>query len=266
MPSERVVFGRPIGQNQGIAFPLAEAKIRLEAADPMLQKAAWLIDHGLPCGAEANEAKWLAAEAGFYAADVALQVHGGYGYGKEYHVERYFREARLHADRADQPGDGPELRRRARPCSSATELLMRGLYYEEFEVGRNYQHAFRRTITEMDNVLFTSLTMNVQPLHLDEEFAKTTIHGQRLVNSLFTLALVNAYQIPELTMGTTLGNLGYEEVGSRTRCSTATRCGARRRSSASAYRSRAPTPASCSSSMSATTSAIRSSVPASAPA
>jgi acyl dehydratase len=89
---------------------------------------------------------------------------------------------------------------------------MRGLYYEEFEVGRTYQHAFRRTITEMDNVMFTSLTMNVQPLHLDEEFAKTTIHGQRLVNSLFTLALVNAYQVPELTMGTTLGNLGYEEV------------------------------------------------------
>ncbi|MGD0700452.1 MAG: MaoC family dehydratase [Trebonia sp.] len=89
---------------------------------------------------------------------------------------------------------------------------MRGLYYEEFEVGRTYEHAFRRTITEMDNVMFTSLTMNVQPLHLDEEFAKTTIHGQRLVNSLFTLALVNAYQIPELTMGTTLGNLGYEDV------------------------------------------------------
>jgi acyl dehydratase len=89
---------------------------------------------------------------------------------------------------------------------------MRGLYYEEFEVGRVYKHAFRRTVTEMDNVMFTSLTMNVQPLHLDEEFAKTTIHGHRLVNSLFTLALVNAYQVPELTMGTTLGNLGYEEV------------------------------------------------------
>jgi acyl dehydratase len=89
---------------------------------------------------------------------------------------------------------------------------VRGLYYEEFEVGRVYKHAFSRTITEMDNVMFTSLTMNVQPLHLDAEFAKTTIHGQRLVNSLFTLALVNAYQVPELTMGTTLGNLGYEEV------------------------------------------------------
>jgi len=89
---------------------------------------------------------------------------------------------------------------------------MRGLYYEEFEVGRVYEHAFRRTVTEMDNVLFTSLTMNVQPLHLDAEFAKTTIHGQRLVNSLFTLALIGAFHVPELTMGTTLGNLGYEEV------------------------------------------------------
>ena len=92
---EREVFGRPIGQNQGIAFQLAEAKIRLEAADLVVQKAAWMVDQGLPCGPEANYAKWLCAEAGFYAADVALQVHGGFGYGKEFHVERYFREARL---------------------------------------------------------------------------------------------------------------------------------------------------------------------------
>jgi acyl-CoA dehydrogenase len=92
---ERVVFGRPIGKNQGIAFPLAEARIRLQAADLMCQKAAWLIDNDLPCAEEANEAKWLAAEAGFFAADTALSVHGGFGYGKEFHVERYFREARL---------------------------------------------------------------------------------------------------------------------------------------------------------------------------
>lgn len=92
---ERVVFGRPIGQNQGVAFQLAEARIRLEAADTVVQKAAWMVDAGLPCGAEANYAKWLAAEAGFLAADVALQVHGGFGYGREFHVERYFREARL---------------------------------------------------------------------------------------------------------------------------------------------------------------------------
>jgi acyl-CoA dehydrogenase len=93
--NERIVFDRPIGQNQGISFQLAEAKIRLEAADTVLQKAAWMVDQGLPCGAEANYAKWLSAEAGFYAADVALQVHGGFGYGREFHVERYFREARL---------------------------------------------------------------------------------------------------------------------------------------------------------------------------
>jgi len=89
---------------------------------------------------------------------------------------------------------------------------MRGLYYEEFEVGRVYKHPFTRTVTEMDNVLFTSLTMNLAPIHLDEEYAKTTVHGRRLVNSLLTLALVNAWQVPELTMGTTLGNLGYEEI------------------------------------------------------
>lgn len=89
---------------------------------------------------------------------------------------------------------------------------MRGLYFEEFEVGRVYRHAFRRTVTEADNVLFTSLTMNVAPIHLDAEHAKATFHGRPLVNSLLTLALVNAYQVPELTMGTTLGNLGYEDV------------------------------------------------------
>jgi acyl dehydratase len=89
---------------------------------------------------------------------------------------------------------------------------MRGLYFEEFEVGRVYKHPFTRTITEMDNIMFTSLTMNLQPLHLDEEFAKKSIHGQRLVNSLFTVALIGAFHVPELTMGTTLGNLGYDKI------------------------------------------------------
>lgn len=89
---------------------------------------------------------------------------------------------------------------------------MRGLYFEEFEVGRTYVHAMRRTVTEMDNVMFTSLTMNIAPIHLDHEYAKTTIHGRPLFNSLFTLALIGAFHVPELTMGTTLGNLGYEEV------------------------------------------------------
>jgi acyl dehydratase len=89
---------------------------------------------------------------------------------------------------------------------------MRGLYFEEFEAGKTYRHALTRTVTEMDNVLFTSLTMNVQPLHLDAEFSKNTIHGQRVMNSLFTVALVGAFHVPELTMGTTLGNLGYEKI------------------------------------------------------
>jgi acyl dehydratase len=89
---------------------------------------------------------------------------------------------------------------------------MRGLYFEEFEIGRVYKHAFRRTVTAMDNVMFTSLTMNVAPIHLDAEYAKTTVHGRPLVNSLYTVALIGAFHVPELTMGTTLGNLGYEEV------------------------------------------------------
>jgi acyl-CoA dehydrogenase len=93
---ERVVFGRPIGQNQAIAHPLALAWAKLEAAELMALKAAWLYDHGRPCGAEANTAKLLAAEAGFEACDVALQTHGGYGYAKEFHVERWFREVRLY--------------------------------------------------------------------------------------------------------------------------------------------------------------------------
>src|ERR1700761_37194 len=93
--NERVVFGRPIGQNQGIAFPLAEAVTRLDAAELMARNAAWRYDQGLPCGKEASRAKWLCADAGFKAADQAIQTHGGMGYAREYHVERYFREARL---------------------------------------------------------------------------------------------------------------------------------------------------------------------------
>jgi acyl-CoA dehydrogenase len=93
--NEREVFGRPIGKNQGIAFPLAEAHARLAAAELMIRQASWRADRGLPCGEQANLAKWLAADAGFTAADQALQTHGGFGYASEYHVGRYWREARL---------------------------------------------------------------------------------------------------------------------------------------------------------------------------
>lgn len=92
---ERVVFDRPIGQNQGIAFPLAEALTRLDAARLMARNAAWRYDNGMDCGREANMAKYLCADAGFQAADQAVQTLGGMGYAREYHVERYFRESRL---------------------------------------------------------------------------------------------------------------------------------------------------------------------------
>ena len=92
---ERVVFGRPIGQNQGIAHPLAKAWAELEAADLMVMKAARLYDEGRECGAEANAAKYLGAEAGFHACEAAVLTHGGMGYAKEYHVERYMREVMI---------------------------------------------------------------------------------------------------------------------------------------------------------------------------
>jgi acyl-CoA dehydrogenase len=92
---ERIVFDRPIGQNQAIQHPLAANWIALEAAGLMVSKAAWLYDTGKSCGAEANSAKYLAGEAAFDACQQAVMTHGGYGYAAEYHVERYLREALL---------------------------------------------------------------------------------------------------------------------------------------------------------------------------
>lgn len=93
--NERVVFGRPIGKNQSIQHPLAQSWMALEAADLMVWHAARLYDNGQPCGAEANSAKFLAADAAFEACDRAVRTHGGFGYAKEYHVERYLREIML---------------------------------------------------------------------------------------------------------------------------------------------------------------------------
>jgi acyl-CoA dehydrogenase len=89
---QRVVFNRPIGQNQAIQHPLAKNWIELEAAWLMTMSAAWHYDKGLPCGPAANAAKYLAGEAGFHACEQAVMTHGGFGYAKEYHVERYLRE------------------------------------------------------------------------------------------------------------------------------------------------------------------------------
>jgi len=93
---ERRVFGRPIGQNQGVQFPIAEAFIEIEAADLMRFEACRLYDAGQPCGAEANMAKYLAAKASWEAANACLQFHGGFGFACEYDVERKFRETRLY--------------------------------------------------------------------------------------------------------------------------------------------------------------------------
>jgi acyl-CoA dehydrogenase len=92
---ERVVFRRPIGQNQGIAHPLAQCWMHLEAADLMVMKAAALYDRKLDCAAEANAAKYLAGEAAFHACETAVMTHGGMGYSQEFHVERYLREVMI---------------------------------------------------------------------------------------------------------------------------------------------------------------------------
>jgi acyl dehydratase len=89
---------------------------------------------------------------------------------------------------------------------------MPGLYYEEFEVGRRFDHEWTRTVTEMDNVLYSSLTMNVQPLHIDRHFSKNTEFGKPIVNSLFTLGLVIGISVNDTTFRTTLANLGMSET------------------------------------------------------
>jgi acyl dehydratase len=89
---------------------------------------------------------------------------------------------------------------------------MTGKYYEELEIGQVIHHKLGRTVTEMDNVLFCALTMNTQPLHLNEDYAAHTLFGQRLVNGIYTLGLVVGLTVSELTEGTILANLGYEKV------------------------------------------------------
>jgi acyl dehydratase len=89
---------------------------------------------------------------------------------------------------------------------------MPGLYFEELEPGVVIEHATRRTVTETDNMLFCATTLNLAPLHLDAEYAKESIYGQRLVNSLYILGLVTGITVPDTTQGTTLGNLGFDKV------------------------------------------------------
>ncbi len=89
---------------------------------------------------------------------------------------------------------------------------MAGLYYEDFVVNQLYKHSMTRTVTETDNLFFTTMTHNTQPLHLDEEFSKKLMYGTRLVNSVFTLGLIVGFPVSDLSHGTTLGNLGFDNV------------------------------------------------------
>jgi itaconyl-CoA hydratase len=89
---------------------------------------------------------------------------------------------------------------------------MPGKYYEDIQVGERYLHANGRTITEMDNVLFCSLTMNTQPLHINEDFAARSLHGKRIVNGIYTMGLIIGLSVSELTEGTIIANMGYERV------------------------------------------------------
>lgn len=89
---------------------------------------------------------------------------------------------------------------------------MAGLYFEDCKEGLVIEHAIRRTVTETDNVLFSAMTYNCAPLHIDAEYCKNSIYGQRLVNSMFLLALIAGVTVQETTLGTTLGNLGFQEI------------------------------------------------------
>ena len=89
---------------------------------------------------------------------------------------------------------------------------MTGLYYEQFKIGMEFSHSLTRTVTEMDNIMFCAMTHNPQPLHLDEEFAKNTEYGQRIVNSCFTLSLMVGISVYDTTLGTAVANLGWDEV------------------------------------------------------
>ncbi len=122
---------------------------------------------------------------------------------------------------------------------------MAGVYFDDLKVGQTFQHEIRRTITEADNVWFSAITHNPAYLHLDEEYCRTqTEFGQRLVNSAFTLALMVGISVGETTLGTAIANLGWDECGFPSRCSTATRCASKPKSRSCAKANRAPKPAS----------------------
>ena len=140
---QRIVFDRPIGQNQGVQHPLAESWMELEAASLVGLKAAWLYDRGRPCGAQANAAKFLGAEAALRACERAVRTHGGMGYAKEFHVERLLREVMISALGARQLADDPQLHRRAGPGPTPIILSHISLSHITFPLPAAPAPAFR---------------------------------------------------------------------------------------------------------------------------
>ena len=115
---------------------------------------------------------------------------------------------------------------------------MAGKYFEQFEVGQTFVHEIRRTVTDMDNILFSALTYNPAAIRIDHEYAKTTEFGRSLINSIFTLGLIVGLSVQDTTLGTTVGNLGWEEWPSPSRCSPAIPSGRKPRWSRCARASR----------------------------
>ena len=196
---------------------------RAHAARTAYYDAAALMLAGKPFKKEAAMAKLVASEAAMDNARDATQILGGYGFMNEYPVARHYRDSKIL-----EIGEGTTevqlmvIAREAGPVSGASDsdgrdesevVVQRGLWFEEFEIGVRYVHRPGRTITEADNVLFTTLTMNTQALHLDAAFsdALPPFH-QRLVNSMFTLSTLVGLSVTQLTQGTIVGNLGFSEI------------------------------------------------------
>ena len=190
---------------------------RAHAARTAYYDAAALMLAGKPFKKEAAIAKLVASEAAMDNARDATQMFGGYGFMNEYPVARHYRDSKIL-----EIGEGTTevqlmlIARRGWACDGRTTEKSRRparLWFEEFETGVLYQHRPGRTITEADNVLFTTLTMNTQALHLDAAFSDALPpFNQRLVNSMFTLSTLVGLSVAQLTQGTIVGNLGFGEV------------------------------------------------------
>ena len=190
---------------------------RAHTARTAYYDAAALMLAGKPFKKQAAIAKLVASEAAMDNARDATQIHGGYGFMNEYPVARHYRDSKIL-----EIGEGTTevqlmlIAREAGPVTATTEpkrIVQRGLWFEEFEIGAVYEHRPGRTVTEADNVLFTTLTMNTQALHLDAAFSEQTPpFGERLVNSMFTLSTLVGLSVAQLTQGTIVANLGFSEI------------------------------------------------------